>query len=116
MAGELSEHVAYHLPRAERLAAAHAVERFGFVENDSLLRLRGTQQARRERDRVFRTGVLAQPALHAVALDELQHRLVAPVVQRRFRARAYAGHAQRAGLPVDEHLAVRRARAELDLL
>ena len=102
----------HHLPRAERLAAAHAAERLGLVENDLLLRLRREQQARRERDRVFRAGVLAQPALHTVALNELQHRLVAPVMQRRFRTRADAGHAERAGLLVDEHLAVRRSGAE----
>ena len=37
-------------------------------------------------------------------------------MQRRFRTRAHAGHAQGAGFLVNEHLAVRRAGAERDAL
>ena len=74
------------------------------------------QQPRLERDRVLRTGVHAQAALHAVALDELEHRLVAAIDQRRLRTGADAGHAQRAGSRVDLDPAVGRALLQRDFV
>ena len=68
-------------------------------------------QARHERDRVLGAGVRAQAALHAVALDEAQLRPLGVVDQRRLRAGADAGHAQRAGCGVDDRGAERAAPA-----
>src|SRR6267143_5271333 len=44
VSAELAEHVVYHLPRAERFAAAHAMERLGLVQSHGLLRLRAEEQ------------------------------------------------------------------------
>ena len=73
------------------------------------------QQARLERDRVLRTGVRAQSALHAVALDKAQRRRVRRIEQRGFGAGADAGLAQRAGLVVDDQPPVGRAGGQRDL-
>src|SRR5437773_11233765 len=116
MAAELAEHAVDHPPRAERLAAAHAMEWLGFVQRHGLLRLRAEQEPRHQLDRVLRAGLGAQAALQAVALDEAQPRRVGGVEQRAFRAGADAGLAQRAGLLVDGQGAERRAGGKLDFL
>ena len=67
------------------------------------------EQARRQRDRVFRTGLHAQAALHAIALDELELRRLFRIEQRARRTRAHARHAQRARLAVHFDAPVRRA-------
>src|SRR5712691_7504054 len=46
VSAELAEHVVDHLPGAEGLAAAHAVERLGFVQRHRLLRLRAEEEPR----------------------------------------------------------------------
>ena len=61
------------------------------------------------RDRVFRTGRGAEPALHAKALGEGEHRLVGIVGERVGRAGADAGEAERAGLGLEGEPAEGRA-------
>ncbi len=56
----------------------------------------------------------AQPALHAVLLDEAQLRQLRVVQQRARRAGAHAAHAQRALVDVDGHGAERRAGRQRD--
>ena len=54
-------------------------------------------ELRHEADRVFRTGRLAQAALHAGALGEAQHRIIGIVGERARRADTDTGEAERAG-------------------
>ena len=70
-----AQHIGYHLLRAKRLAAADTVERLRPVKYDLGLGLFAQQQARYQTDGILWTGFLAEPALHAVALDEFQFRV-----------------------------------------
>ena len=94
-------------------AALDAVEGLGLVQHTQrLARLAAVRQpqARLELQRVFGAGLDAQPALHAVLLDEAQLRPVGVVGQRAGRAGAHARQAQRALLRVDHQAAPGRAR------
>src|ERR1700690_3885929 len=109
MRTQFAQHVVYHLLVAERRAAAHAIEWNRLVQHLFGLGLRPKQQPRRERDRLLRAGADAKSALHAIALDKLEQRLITAVDQGRGRTSADAGHAQRARIAVDLDLAPRWA-------
>ena len=87
---ELGDHRLDRAQRAERLGAAHAAERLGFVEDARLparLAAVGEEKARHERDRVLRAGARAQAALDAVLLDEAEARRVGMVDAARLPGR-----------------------------
>ena len=67
---------------------------------------------RLERDDFFRTGGLAQAALHASILGKAQHRLLGIVAERPGRAGRDAGKAQRAARHIEPNRAERRPRRQ----
>ena len=97
------------LLRAERLAAADAMERL-LLLHDPARRAPGREvELRRQRDHLLRAGRRAEAALHAGALVEIERRLVLAVGERAGRAGRHAGQAQGAAVDVDLDGAERRA-------
>src|SRR6185436_1663258 len=90
------------------------MEGLGPVEHSRLAYFGIEEQAGRERNCTFGTGGLAQPALDAVALEELEQRLVHAVHEGRFGTRSDARHAHRALAAVDADLAEGRPRRQRD--
>ena len=110
-----SPHPLDRAPRAEGLAAARCSAKGSSSLSTRARRLPGGEvEPRHERDRVLGAGRGAQPALDAQALREAQHRPVGIVGQRRGRAGADAGEAERAGVGVEVEPAERRAGRQRD--
>src|SRR3990172_6549338 len=94
--------------RAERLAAAHAIERLLLLDHQGAARGFGEVEPRLQRDDVLRAGVLAQAALDAGVLLETELRRFGIVLQRPGRTGADAGEAERAARDIDDHGAEQR--------
>ena len=94
-------HPHHHRRGAEHLAAAHTAEWLVLIESSGASAgLPIEEIALAAGDAGFRTRVLAQPALHAVHLDEREAGLVSAGLQGRHRTYGHACHAQGAGLAV----------------
>src|ERR1700693_5913146 len=94
---------------AERLAAAHALERLFLLEHARGGGRGAEVEPRHQADHLFRAGRPAQPALNAGILGEAQDRPLRVARQRTGRAGGYAGKAQRAALDIDLDRPERRA-------
>src|SRR6185503_12310334 len=112
LAAELRQHAINRTPGAERFAAGDAVERL-FLLQHALRRVPGLEvEARLDSNDFFGAGGFAEPALHAKALGEAQHRAIGIVRQRARRAGGDAGVAQRAALDIQFHAAEGGARRQ----
>ena len=99
---------------SERLVAPDAAKRLLLLQHTGRSRGRAEVDLGLQGNHLFRTGHLAEPALHAGVFDEAQHRPLGVVPQRTGRTCRHASQAKRAIICVDFDRAERRALWQRD--
>src|SRR5262245_58468480 len=112
LALELGGHALDCTLDAKRLAATDAGKWRLFLESAGCRGGGAEVDLRFERDHLFRTGCLAQAALHAGVLGKAQQRPLRIIPQRSRRTGGDAGEAERAALNIELHGAERRRRRQ----